>query len=56
MMGFDNPLTDGQPQAGAFRGEGSCGISSVKPIKNPRLIFRGNSNSMIYHRQLRLIP
>ena len=47
MMGFDDPLTNRQSQAGAFLGMGSRRIRAIEAIENSDLFISRYSDAMI---------
>ena len=43
----DDAVDDRQPEAGSTQFPGASLVDSVEPLKEPRQIFRGDSNSII---------
>ncbi len=48
-IGFDNRFGNGKPKTDTSRMRGTRLIGPIKPIKNVRQFFRGNTNPSIMH-------
>src|ERR1700723_101159 len=49
LVQLDDPLRDGQTQAGATERAAAGFIDAVEALEDPRLILRSNSNPRIFH-------